>query len=207
VPRTDRIYAVDVDPELFAALVPKEIQQRAIHITHEFPPREATIMTRVKWNAAYYGLRSVQRWDGAQPLLGGLVGKLNKRRHVYRTQRAEELLRTYSGAKLVITTRLHCAMPCLAMGTPVILLRRDIDEDPRFGGLRDFVHSHSDPTRPIKIDWKNPEPNSGAHLPYVKALRERCQEAVRRVVAEEQSEYRPAGESHVKSESLSPLSE
>jgi hypothetical protein len=207
VPQTDRIYAVDVDPELLSAVVPKEIQKKIVHITHEFPSQETTMMTRVKWNAAYYGLRGIQKWDLGQPVLRGLVGKLNKRRHTFRTQRAEDLLRMYSGAKLVITPRLHCAMPCLALGTPVILLKPDIDADPRFGGLRDFVRTHSDATKPIQINWENPEPNSGEHLPYAKALRERCQEAVHRILAEEQSEYRPAGESRVAGKPLSTLSE
>lgn len=35
---------------------------------------------------------------------------------------ADKLLRKYSRAKLVITSRIHCALPCLAMGTPVIYL-------------------------------------------------------------------------------------
>lgn len=39
-----------------------------------------------------------------------------------REQRVIERLKQYQGAELVITTRLHCALPCLALGTPVILL-------------------------------------------------------------------------------------
>lgn len=35
---------------------------------------------------------------------------------------AEELLKKYAKAKLVITSRIHCALPCLAMGTPVIFV-------------------------------------------------------------------------------------
>ncbi|RYF99012.1 MAG: hypothetical protein EOO02_17785 [Chitinophagaceae bacterium] len=35
---------------------------------------------------------------------------------------AEELLKKYARAKLVITSRIHCALPCLAMGTPVIFV-------------------------------------------------------------------------------------
>ena len=32
------------------------------------------------------------------------------------------LLNKYARAKLVITSRIHCALPCLAMGTPVIFI-------------------------------------------------------------------------------------
>ena len=35
---------------------------------------------------------------------------------------AEELLHKYARAKLVITSRIHCALPCLALGTPVIFI-------------------------------------------------------------------------------------
>ena len=34
----------------------------------------------------------------------------------------ERLLRRYQGAKCVITSRLHCALPCLALRTPVFLM-------------------------------------------------------------------------------------
>lgn len=35
---------------------------------------------------------------------------------------AENLLHKYARAKLVITSRIHCALPCLALGTPVIYI-------------------------------------------------------------------------------------
>ncbi|MCM5663415.1 polysaccharide pyruvyl transferase family protein [Galbibacter mesophilus] len=35
---------------------------------------------------------------------------------------AEDLLQKYATAKLVITSRIHCALPCLALGTPVIFV-------------------------------------------------------------------------------------
>ncbi len=35
---------------------------------------------------------------------------------------AEALLNKYARAKLVITSRIHCALPCLALGTPVIFV-------------------------------------------------------------------------------------
>ncbi len=42
--------------------------------------------------------------------------------HEQKFEMAEELLRKYAKAKLVITSRIHCALPCLAMGTPVIFI-------------------------------------------------------------------------------------
>jgi hypothetical protein len=35
---------------------------------------------------------------------------------------AEDLMHKYATAKLVITSRIHCALPCLALGTPVIFI-------------------------------------------------------------------------------------
>jgi len=35
---------------------------------------------------------------------------------------ADSLLRKYAKARLVVTSRIHCALPCLAMGTPVIFI-------------------------------------------------------------------------------------
>lgn len=40
--------------------------------------------------------------------------------HEQKFEIADSLLRKYASAKLVITSRIHCALPCLAMGTPVI---------------------------------------------------------------------------------------
>lgn len=50
---------------------------------------------------------------------------------------AQHLLNTYASAKFVLTSRLHCALPCIAMGIPVLLIVRD-EEDPR---LDPVIHS------------------------------------------------------------------
>ena len=39
-----------------------------------------------------------------------------------RFKKVKKLLDDYQSSKLVITSRLHCALPCLAIGTPVLLL-------------------------------------------------------------------------------------
>lgn len=46
-----------------------------------------------------------------------------------RFELAEQVLRKYAEAKLVITSRIHCALPCLALGTPVIFLNYGLDFD------------------------------------------------------------------------------
>lgn len=54
-----------------------------------------------------------------------------------REQIVEAYLKEYQGAKLVITTRLHCALPSIALGTPVILIG-NYDED-YYARLTDFT--------------------------------------------------------------------
>lgn len=178
--RTDQIYAVDVDQTLCANLVPRDIQEQLVHVSHEFPPLDANLLTKAKWGSAHLGIRGIHKWEWGRSLLRGTGEKLNEHRHSFRLGRARELLELYSSAKLVITSRLHCALPCLALGTPVVLLRPGVESDPRFTGLRDLVRFHSDPLSPIKIDWRDPEPNPDKYLHYAKALRERCEKAVSR---------------------------
>jgi hypothetical protein len=52
---------------------------------------------------------------------------------------AELLLEEYAKAKLVITSRLHCALPCLAFKTPVIFIHPNLN-DIRFSGLLELVN-------------------------------------------------------------------
>jgi len=88
---------------------------------------------------------------------------------------AQNLLTTYAQASCVITTRLHCALPCVAMGTPVLLLDTASDQH-RFDGLHDFVRHCS-----VEIflqgksgfDVNNPPPNLDRYVPYTSALRAR----------------------------------
>lgn len=55
---------------------------------------------------------------------------------------AEDLLEKYARAKLVITSRIHCALPCLAMGTPVIFVNgfETFVDSCRFEGILDLFN-------------------------------------------------------------------
>ena len=50
------------------------------------------------------------------------------------------MLRIYEQADLVLTSRIHCALPCLGMGTPVVLFANDAG-DLRFPGLIDWLNT------------------------------------------------------------------
>ena len=60
--------------------------------------------------------------------------------HLERFQIAKELLDKYARAKLVVTTRLHGALPCLALHTPVIFISKSYDYK-RFPGLYDLLNT------------------------------------------------------------------
>jgi len=105
-----------------------------------------------------------------------------------RFEDAEKLLKKYATAKLVITSRLHCALPCLALGTPVLFVNAGyhstyLNLDDRFDGLMEMFdqipeswlpnssssmgdrlkrafNRFSKDLQPLDIDWDNPKPNS-----------------------------------------------
>lgn len=58
---------------------------------------------------------------------------------------AKDLLHKYARAKLVITSRIHCALPCLALGTPVIFIHGfdSLGDTCRFNGLTDLFNTIS----------------------------------------------------------------
>ena len=58
-----------------------------------------------------------------------------------RISKVEKLLDTYQNAKCVITKRLHCALPCLAFNTPVLLLLdKDKDDVSRYSHFVELLH-------------------------------------------------------------------
>ncbi|MDM3850554.1 MAG: polysaccharide pyruvyl transferase family protein [Aphanizomenon gracile PMC627.10] len=77
--------------------------------------------------------------------------------HGYKLKKAVELLKLYASAKIVITSRLHCALPCLAFGTPCIFLHPNLDTDPRLVDYKSILNGYSSPTDKINIDWNSPE--------------------------------------------------
>lgn len=63
-----------------------------------------------------------------------------------RLAEAERLIKKYAKAKLVVTARIHCALPCLGLGTPVILTDSTTQSRRnkcRMGGLHDLFHAIS----------------------------------------------------------------
>ncbi len=88
----------------------------------------------------------------------------------YRFTAAESLLSEYAKASCVITSRLHCALPCVAMGVPVFLIDVQMDQE-RFSGLNNFCnHGSAEDFLSGCYDFDVPPPNPTRHLPYREAL-------------------------------------
>jgi len=63
---------------------------------------------------------------------------------------AESLVKKYAGAKLVVTSRIHCALPCIGLETPVIFVTNengDIGAEGRLDGLIDLFDKIAYATR------------------------------------------------------------
>lgn len=80
----------------------------------------------------------------------------------------EEVLTMYQNAKCVITRRLHCALPCLAMGVPVLLLNNEpcgIRFEPYYDWLH-FCRREQFISGEYEYDITNPPPNKSDYIPY-----------------------------------------
>lgn len=96
--------------------------------------------------------------------------------HEERFALAEDLLKTYAKAKLVVTSRIHAALPCLALGTPVILVTNKYDSL-RYEGLDEFLNHIwiKDGVFEKKILTEDGfVRNSNLFKPYADKLKETC---------------------------------
>jgi len=89
---------------------------------------------------------------------------------------AENLLKVYENAGCVITDRLHCALPSLALKTPVLLFNSRQNQE-RFNGLNNLLLTST--IREYKdnyniFDVNNPPENSDEYLGLRKDLIKRC---------------------------------
>lgn len=94
---------------------------------------------------------------------------------------ADRYLKLYQNAKLVVTSRLHCALPCLAMGTPVVFVDGWVrnKERTRFEGIRKMLNTVGFGGGEVHTNF-DPEHihNRDHHRQYVAALEQRCREFV-----------------------------
>ena len=109
----------------------------------------------------------------------------NKNDDFYLLDRAEQLVKLYAKARLVITSRIHCALPCLGLETPVIYLREKADDyisTCRLGGIEDLFNmveiNDGDLQSNFKIDSvissENYPVNKDSWKVYAQELDKRC---------------------------------
>ena len=155
----------------------------------EYWPRNRFFFVRLMYAAEF--LRTYSSVFGYDVLLGAeyVTHKVPKRDYpddAALLDKADELLHRYERAPFVVTSRLHCALPCVAMGTPVWTAVRPKLKRGRFGGNEIFMNMlefGSDgrvrpPAPPHSRDGKfhlgDRPPVKDAHMPYVAALSARC---------------------------------
>ncbi len=94
-----------------------------------------------------------------------------------RKKRVEDTLKLYQGAHMVITTKLHCSLPCLALGTPVLLLYDTsfAENKDRIGTFLYYLnYINREDFFTSNIDFENPKKNSSKYLELSKKLEDRC---------------------------------
>lgn len=95
-----------------------------------------------------------------------------------RKKRVEEILDLYGKAHMVITTKLHCSLPCLAIGTPVLLLY-----DTSFPENKDRIGTYIQYLNYVdrnefmskNFDFEKPIKNKNKHLKLRNELIKKCQ--------------------------------
>jgi hypothetical protein len=107
-------------------------------------------------------------------------GNFAPRDRVRRFEEAERLIQVYATASCVITSRIHCALPCLALGTPVLLLHDGHDENRLGAGLEFVAHCTESEFMSGEVDFylNDPKPNPETFRPYRNALIRSVQEFV-----------------------------
>ena len=99
-----------------------------------------------------------------------------------RMQEVEDLLTIYQNAKCVVTRRLHCALPCLAMGVPTLLAIHTL-ESIRFIPYYDWLHCclpQQFASGEYEYDVANPPPNPTLHM----ETREKMIKGIKSFIAE-----------------------
>ena len=100
-----------------------------------------------------------------------------------RMEKAKEALTLYQNARVVLTSRLHVTLPCLAMETPVIpVLDLSVPKnDSRWRPYSDWVYCISEQDfldHVFDYDFSNPPANKPDYLPMRQSLIERAEQFV-----------------------------
>ena len=89
---------------------------------------------------------------------------------------AQNLLELYQKAKCVITSRLHCALPSVSYGVPVVFLYSQIDNDVRFDETYKKLLGNGK-SLPKDWDWNNPKLSQEV-IELIKDLKQKQKEII-----------------------------
>ena len=177
--RNTGVLAVDLDVGSYKA-IPNQIADELDTLSHKsetsqskFENFAAELLPAVITNH----LKSIY----SNEIRHSLRNRLHNSEYTFKKEQiAERLLNKYQAATLVITSRLHVALPCLAYDTPLLFVHPNLD-DPRFTGLLQYLNSYTPETFQSvasELDYydiENPKPVDG----IARRLEERCQEFVK----------------------------
>lgn len=177
--RTEEILIVDVDREVREAL-PSDILAAASFVGHRHAESPAIVSKISKY--LKHRIPATHRLirDGFRAGPNVKDREKNAESNQEKFMVAQSILDRYAGAKLVITSRLHCALPCLAFGTPVIFVHKDL-EDTRFGGLiENLMHYTVEQFQQVagSIDWRGTFRNPTDIGAIQKGLVETCRKFI-----------------------------
>ena len=100
-----------------------------------------------------------------------------------RMSEVEKILKKYQEASLVITTRLHVALPCVALETPVILLHKEFFDEDRLSSFFDLFSNYNEEEflqMEISQILENPKSNNKEYLKIREKLDRKCKEFIQK---------------------------
>ena len=153
--RGEYILIVDLDDYAMRYL-PQHIIRNSIIVSHTYFRRSVRLLQKIIPLKLRKVLRHIFHID--DKILIELSFEKNFKK---RLKLAEVQLRNLANARLVITSRLHAALPAIAFGTPVIFVHRNLN-DPRFTGLLKFMNYYDIlefKKQVNEIDWDDPPQN------------------------------------------------
>lgn len=129
-----------------------------------------SIKEKVKSENTDYEIEEITHWT--------IQEEISKKTIDQRMQDVENLLKKYQGAHLVITNRLHVALPCIALGTPVILVHKEYYDEDRLGVFLKYMDNYTDSefcNMDINELLKFPKANNDEYKIIANSLIEKCQ--------------------------------
>ncbi len=122
-------------------------------------------------------IKSLKQYNFSNIIYNTHIFKLNYS-HLQRFRLAKQLLEQYARAKLVISTRIHGALPCLALNTSIIFVNMEYDR--RYPGLYELLNTIGINSKGkfeinVQLDKNNLVINPKKYLKYANRLKETLQ--------------------------------